>query len=50
MPDFDVLNAKIASALNRIIFNSHFKKEGSVWRNKKPKRRTVSFVEDRSLT
>ena len=25
-------------------------KEGSVWRNKKPKKRTVSFVEDRSLT
>ena len=24
--------------------------KGSVWRNKKPKRRTVSFVEDRSLT
>ena len=25
-------------------------KEGSVWRNKKPKNRTVSFAEDRSLT
>ena len=25
-------------------------KERSVWRNKKPKKRTVSFVEDRSLT
>ena len=28
MPDFEVLNAKIASALNRIIHNSHFKKKG----------------------
>ena len=27
MPDFEVLNAKIASALNRIIHNSHFKKK-----------------------
>ena len=26
MPDFEVLDAKIASALNRIIHNSHFKK------------------------
>ena len=34
MPDFEVLDARIASALNRIIHNSHFKK-GSVWRNKK---------------
>ena len=25
-------------------------REGSVWRNKRPKKRTVSFVEDRSLT
>ena len=35
MPDFEVLDARIASALNRIIHNSHFKKKGSVWRNKK---------------
>ena len=26
MPDFEVLDAKIASALNRIIHNSHFKR------------------------
>ena len=45
MPDFEVLDARIASALNRIIHNSHL-----VWRNKKPKRRTVSFADDRSLT
>ena len=28
MPDFEVLHAEIASALNRIIHNSHFKKKG----------------------
>ena len=48
MPNFEVLDARIASALNKIIHNSHFKE--SVWRNKKPKKRTVSFVEDGSLT
>ena len=50
MPDFEVLDARTASALNRIIHNSHFKKKGQSWRNKKPKKRTVSFAEDRSLT
>ena len=49
MPNFEVLDAKIASALNRIIHNTNAK-EKSVRRNKKPKKRTVSFVEDRSLT
>ena len=49
MPNFDVLDAKIASALNRIIHNTHFKRR-AVWMNKKPKKRTVSFAEDRSLT
>ena len=49
MPYFEVLDARIASARNRIIHNSQFKRS-SVWRNKKPKKRTVSFVEDRSLT
>ena len=44
MPDFEVLDARIASALNRIIHNSHF------IRRIKPKRRTVSFAEDRLLT
>ena len=48
MPNFEVLDAKIASALNRIIHNTQFKRK--VWRNKKPKKRTVSFAEDRSLT
>ena len=50
MPDFEVLDAKIASALNRIIHNTRVSRERSVWRNRKPKKRTVSFVEDRSLT
>ena len=35
MPNFEVLDASIASALNKIIHNSHFKEE-SVWRNKGP--------------
>ena len=43
MPDFEVLNARIASALNRIIHNSHFTKEGSVWRNKKPQKEDRFF-------
>ena len=51
-PDFALLDTmSIASALKKIIHNSHFtSKEGSVWRNKKPRKRTVSFAEDRSLT
>ena len=49
MPNFDVLDARIASALKKlsIILTS---KEDSVWRNKRPKSRTVSFAEDRLLT
>ena len=39
MPDFEVLDARIASA-----------KEGSVWKNNKLQQRTFSFVEDGSLT
>ena len=49
MPDFEVLDAKIASA-NRIIHNTRFKRKVSLEEQKKPKKRTVSFVEDRSLT
>ena len=30
MPDFDVLDAKIASALNRIIHNTQFKRKVSL--------------------
>ena len=49
MPNFEVLDARIASALNKIIHNSQFKRE-SVWRNKRPRSRTVSFAADRLLT
>ena len=49
MPNFEVLDARIASALNRIIHNSHFKRKVSL-EDTKPKKRTVSFAEDRSLT
>ena len=47
MPDFEVLDARIASALKRIIHNSHFKRRVSL---EEPKWRTVSFAEDRLLT
>ena len=46
MPDFEVLDVKIASE-SSIILTS---KDLSVWRNKMPKKRTVSFAEDRLLT
>ena len=38
MPDFEVLDAKIASALNRITHNSHFKRRVSLEEQKSPKR------------
>ena len=41
-PDFELLDARVASALNRIIQNTRFKK--------KLTKKTVSFEEDRSLT
>ena len=49
MPNFEVLDARIASALNKII---HFltSKEESFWRNKRPRSRTVSFEADRLPT
>ena len=50
MPNLEVLDARIASALNRIINNSHFKRRVSLEEQKAQKKRTVSFVEDRSLT
>ena len=49
-PDFGVLDAKIASALNRIIHNTRFKKKGQSGGTESTPKRTVSFVEDRSLT
>ena len=38
MPDFEVLDARIASALNKIIHNSHFKKEDQSGGTKRPER------------
>ena len=49
MPNLEVLDARIASALNRIILNSHFKRRVSL-EERKHQNRTVSFAEDRSLT
>ena len=49
VPDFEVFDAKIASALNRIIHNTQFKKKISL-KEQKAKTRTVSFAEDRLLT
>ena len=49
MPDVEVLDARIASALNKIIHNSHFKWRISL-KNKRPRKRTVSFEADRLPT
>ena len=38
MPNFKVFDAKIASALNRIIHNTQFKKKGRSGGTKSPKR------------
>ena len=46
---FEVLDARIASALNKIIHNSHFKRKISV-EEQKPRKRTVSFEADRLPT
>ena len=46
MPNFDVFDARITSALNKIIHNPGSKEE-SVWRNKRPRSRTVSFAADK---
>ena len=49
MPNFEVLDARIASALNKIIHNSHFKRKISL-EEQKPRKRTVSFEVDRLPT
>ena len=49
MPNFEVLDARIASELNKIIHIPISKGE-SVWRNKRPRSRTVSFAVDRLPT
>ena len=51
MPNFEALDARIdcfSTEQNPSII--HNSKEGSVWRNNTPNKRTVTFVEDRSLT
>ena len=47
MPDFEVLDAKIASALNRIIHNSHFKRRISLEEQKAQKQ--DSFLRGRQI-
>ena len=49
MPNFEVLDARIASALNKIIHNSHFKRRLSL-EEQNARSRTVSFVAGRLLT
>ena len=50
MPDFEVLDARIASALNKIIHNSHFERRISLQEQKKgPRSKTVSFAVGRLL-
>ena len=49
-PNFELLDARSASALNKNIQNSHFKKRRSVWRNWKLGKRTGFHEEDISLT
>ena len=49
MPSFEVLDARIASALNKIIHNSHFKRKISL-EEQKARKRTVSFEVDRLPT
>ena len=50
MKDFEILDARIASALKRIINNTLFNRKVRLEEPKRPKKRTVSFAEDRSLT
>ena len=50
MPNFEVLVAKIASGLNRIIHNTQFKRKVSLEEHKAQKKRTVSSAEHRLLT
>ena len=49
MPNFEVLDARIASALNKIIHNSHFERRISL-EEQKARKRTVSFEVDRLPT
>ena len=42
MPNFEVFDARIASALNRIIHNSHFKRSISLEEQKGPEAGSLS--------
>ena len=46
-PNFELLDAKIASAMNKIITNSHFKKKVSLEEQKAQKKRTGFCGDDR---
>ena len=50
MPNFEVLDARIASALNRIIHDSDFKRTISLEEQKGPEARPFLFATDRLLT
>ena len=52
MPNFELLDALIALALNEITKSSisPISKEESVWKKKKPRSETVSFAAERLLT
>ena len=50
MPDFEVLVARIASALNKIIHNSHFKRKISLEEQKAQKEDRFPFEVDRLPT
>ena len=49
-PNFEMLDARIASSLDKIILNAHFKKKKTVWRNRELRKRIGIFAEDRLLT
>ena len=49
MPNYEVHDARIASARNKSSIIP-ISKGKSVWRNKKPRKRTVSFAADRLPT
>ena len=50
MPNFEVLDKRIASALNKNIHNLHFKQKNQSGGTERPRSRTVSFAADRLLT
>ena len=50
MPNFEVLDAKIASALNRIIHNTQIQEKGQFGGTKGPEAGPVSFAVGRLLT